>query len=101
MSVRHYPARPMEAEPGETPCTTIIPADPRGWDTIAVHEWELRRIEWSDRHSPNPEGLPSDDLGYRPLGARAATSPRPRLRAVRSRWPRARARARRRPRSRA
>ena len=57
MSVRHYPARPMETEPGETPCTTIIPPDPRGWDTIAVHEWELRRIEWSDRH-------PFDETNY-------------------------------------
>jgi len=119
MSVRHYPGRPLETEPGETPCTTIIPAVPRGWDTIAVHEWELRRIEWSDRHpfdetnyvlegvlhvesggqvvvaaagdtvtvtagsvgrywapeyarmlsiySPNPRGLPSEALGYRPV----------------------------------
>jgi len=57
MSVRHYPGRPLETEPGETPCTTIIPAEPRGWDTIAMHEWELRRIEWSDRH-------PFDETNY-------------------------------------
>jgi hypothetical protein len=48
MSVRHHPAQPLEAEPGETPCRAIIPPDPRGWDTIVVHEWELRRIEWTD-----------------------------------------------------
>ena len=57
MSVRHYPGRPLETEPGETPCTTIIPAEPLGWDTIAMHEWELRRIEWSDRH-------PFDETNY-------------------------------------
>ena len=28
MSVRHYPARPPETEPGETPGTAIIPPDP-------------------------------------------------------------------------
>jgi hypothetical protein len=57
MSVRHYPGGPLETEPGETPCTTIIPPEPRGWDTIAMHEWELRRIEWSDRH-------PFDETNY-------------------------------------
>ena len=35
MSTRRYPARPIESEPGETPCTAIIPPDPRGRDAIA------------------------------------------------------------------
>jgi uncharacterized cupin superfamily protein len=57
MSVRHHPAQPLEAEAGETPCRAIIAPDPSGRDTIVVHEWELRRIEWTDRH-------PFDETNY-------------------------------------
>jgi len=35
MSIRCYPARPIGSEPAETPCTAIIPPDPRGRDAIA------------------------------------------------------------------
>ena len=57
MSVRHHPAQPLDTEHAPMPSRAIITTDPRGWDTVAVTEWELRQSEWTDRY-------PFDETNY-------------------------------------
>ena len=57
MGIRHYPARPLGTGDEDAPCREIIKPDPKGWDTIAVTEWEPRRAEWTDSH-------PFDETNY-------------------------------------
>jgi ethanolamine utilization protein EutQ (cupin superfamily) len=57
MSIGHYPSQPFDTGREATPGRAIITPDPKGWDTIALTEWELRQAEWTDSH-------PFDETNY-------------------------------------